>query len=150
MSVPDPRWVFDTNAIISAMLSKDSTPGRAFYAAVACGTVLLSAPVLDELKEVVLRKKFDRYVTVDDREQFLLTLIETAWIVDPTEAVRACRDAQDDKLLELAIAGQASCLVSGDPDLLVLHPFRDIPILTPAPFLDWLPMRRPAGDSPVS
>lgn len=52
-----------------------------------------------------------------------------------SEEVRACRDASDDKFLEVIVNGHASCLVSGDKDLLSLHPFRGIPILSPADFL---------------
>jgi predicted nucleic acid-binding protein len=38
----------------------------------------------------------------------------------------------------LAVSGQASCVIAGDEDLLTLHPFRGIPILNPAQFLDEL------------
>jgi predicted nucleic acid-binding protein len=60
-------------------------------------------------------------------------------LVDVTERVAACRDPKDDKFLELAVSGRASCIVSGDKDLLALHPFRGIAILNPAAFLtvDW-------------
>ena len=49
--------------------------------------------------------------------------------------VHACRDARDDKFLELAVSGRAAYIISGDDDLLVLHPFRDIAIMTAAEFL---------------
>lgn len=45
------------------------------------------------------------------------------------------RDPTDDKFLELAISGKAEFLVTGDEDLLVLHPFQDTAILTPSDFL---------------
>ena len=38
--------------------------------------------------------------------------------------------------LELALFGKADCIITGDPDLLVLHPFENIPIITPKEFLD--------------
>lgn len=47
----------------------------------------------------------------------------------------ACRDPTDDKFLELAVNGHADLIVTGDGDLLVLNPFRDIPIVTPAMFV---------------
>jgi hypothetical protein len=55
--------------------------------------------------------------------------------VELSGAVTVCRDPDDNKLLEIAIAGRADCLVTGDQDLLVLDPFHGIPILTPAKFL---------------
>ena len=42
----------------------------------------------------------------------------------------------DDKLLEIAVTGNADCIVTGDQDLLVLDPYCGIRILTPAAFLD--------------
>lgn len=42
---------------------------------------------------------------------------------------------RDDKFLDLAVAGQATCIITGDPDLLDLHPFRGISIVTPAQFI---------------
>ena len=43
--------------------------------------------------------------------------------------------SEDDKFLELAVNGQADLIVTGDADLLALNPFRDIPIVTPAVFV---------------
>lgn len=48
------------------------------------------------------------------------------------ERIGACRDPTDDKFLELAVNGHADFVVSGDADLLVLSPFRAIPIISPA------------------
>ena len=115
-----------------------SVPGQALYAALDRGEILLSQATAAELSEVLGRRKFDRYLTREEREQFLATLLRDATVVEITEEVRACRDPKDDKFLELAVNGHASCLVTGDADLLALHPFRGIPILTPAQFLDGL------------
>ncbi len=124
------RVVFDTNVIISALLFNDSTPGRAFLEALARGTILLSESLAEELSEVLDRDKFNRYVTRDEREQFLGALVREAELVEITESVRVCRDPNDDKLLELAASGKASHVVTGDRDLLVLGSFRGIPIVT--------------------
>ena len=55
--------------------------------------------------------------------------------VEVTERVRACRDPKDDKILELAVNGNADYIVTGDDDLLAMNPFRDIEIVRPAEFL---------------
>jgi predicted nucleic acid-binding protein len=55
--------------------------------------------------------------------------------VSITERIVACRDPTDDKFLELAVNGRPDVIVSGDRDLLVLDPFRGIPIITPAVFI---------------
>ncbi|OHB66488.1 MAG: putative toxin-antitoxin system toxin component, PIN family [Planctomycetes bacterium RBG_13_62_9] len=129
------RHVFDTNTLVSALLFAHSRPGQAFRHALKRGRVLLSSSTIEELAEVLQRAKFERYVTPAEREEFLAALVERALFVEPTEAVRACRDAKDDKFLELAVNGGASCIISGDDDLLALHPFRNIAIMTPAQFL---------------
>jgi predicted nucleic acid-binding protein len=59
-------------------------------------------------------------------------LLAAAEMVVITERIAACRDPTDDMFLELEVNGHADMIVSGDPDLLVLNPFRDIPVVPPA------------------
>ena len=61
-----------------------------------------------------------------------------AEVVEITESVTACRDVKDNKFLELAVCGNATALLTGDQDLLVLNPFREIPIITAAEYLQSL------------
>lgn len=130
-----PRYVFDTNTLVSAALLAASTPAKAARHALERGVLLISSDTLSELTDVFSRHKLDRYMTPDEREEFLEALVARAEIVEPVESIRECRDPKDDKFLELAVAGQATAIVSGDDDLLVLHPFRGISILTPSGFL---------------
>ncbi|MEK6405802.1 MAG: putative toxin-antitoxin system toxin component, PIN family [Acidobacteriota bacterium] len=129
------RYVFDTNTLISALLFEHSTPGRALLQALRLGEILLSQATLEELAEVLQREKFDRYVTPAQREEFLEALVERANFIEATEEVRVCRDTRDDKFLEVAISGGAKYIISGDNDLLSLHPFGDVAVVTPAEFL---------------
>ena len=62
-------------------------------------------------------------------------MLGTAELVTITEQIASCRDPHDDKFLELAVSGRADMIVSGDADLLALNPFRGIPIVTPAMFV---------------
>ena len=130
------RVVLDTNVLVSAALRPRGTPGRCLGAATDVGVALLSQETAEELAEVLLREKFDRYASVQSREVFLRSFIEEAEVVEVAEGIKACRDPDDDKFLEAAVSGEADYLVTGDEDLLVLHPFRGIPILTPAAFLE--------------
>src|SRR5688500_1712210 len=91
--------------------------------------------MVEELNEVLRRQHFDKYVREVQRLEFLAVLIREAELVDATEVVTECRDPKDNKFLELAVSAQATCLISGDKDLLVLHPFRGIPVITPQAFL---------------
>jgi putative PIN family toxin of toxin-antitoxin system len=62
------RYVFDTNVIISAILLKTGRPAKAFQYALKHGKILLSVELMEELNEVLGRKKFNRYVTREERE----------------------------------------------------------------------------------
>ena len=133
-----PRFVFDTNAIVSAALLRQSVTRQALDKALEEGEVLVSRATVEELNDVLRREAFERYVSEEERIQFLTALVREAILIDVTETMTECRDPKDNKFLELAVAGTASCIVSGDDDLLVLHPFRGIPVLTPRTFLEWV------------
>lgn len=132
------RYVFDTNVIISALLFNTSVPGQAFTRSLGNGTILISRSLVEELNDVLARDKFNRYVTHQERESFLESLIRESELVEITEEVKACRDPKDDRILETAVNGNATFIVTGDDDLLVLNPFREIPIVTPADLLQKL------------
>ena len=129
------RFVFDTNVLISAALSDESTSRRALDRALDRGTILLSLPVAAELKEVLTRDKFRPYITEDEARQFIALLAGTSQWVEIDVSVSDCRDPSDNKFLELAVSGLATHIITGDDDLLVLNPFRGKFVLTPGEFL---------------
>ncbi|HLX78638.1 MAG TPA: putative toxin-antitoxin system toxin component, PIN family [Acidimicrobiales bacterium] len=129
------RVVLDTNVLISAFLLPEGVCGQAFDAARHSGDLLMSPETILELAEVLWRPKFDRYTSEDLRAEFLARLCEDAVILSVVDFVRACRDPRDDMFLSLAIAGEASWLVTGDHDLIVLNPFRSVAVVSPADFL---------------
>ena len=126
------RIVVDTNAVISRLLLPRSVPGRAVHKVIGTGRLLVSDATLGELAGVLARTKFAAYVTIQDRQQFLRLLGRVAVLVPITHAIRACRDPQDDKFLELAVNGGASVIITGDKDLLAMAD--RYPIVTPAKF----------------
>jgi putative PIN family toxin of toxin-antitoxin system len=129
--------VLDASTFVSAALKANSIPERALLRAVgAPNRLILSQEVEDEYRDVIFRPKFDRFVSVERRQKILDIVIFAAERVAPNEAVRECRDPEDDKYLALAFAGRADVLVSSDVrDLLSMHPWRGIQILPPAGFL---------------
>jgi putative PIN family toxin of toxin-antitoxin system len=98
--------------------------------------LLVSEATALELTSVLLREKFDRYLERAKREAFLAIFLRQTTLIPITESIVACRDPKDDKFLEVAVNGHATLIVSGDQDLLALHPFRGIGIVTPREFLD--------------
>lgn len=130
-----PRFVLDTNLIVSAVLLKHSVARQAFDKAVQDGQILLSVAVIDELNDVLRREKFNKYLTERERLRFLSLLVHEGDLIQVSQTISACRDPKDDKFLELAVNGQADAIISGDQDLLVLNPFQKIIIVDPRHFL---------------
>jgi uncharacterized protein len=132
---PPKRIVVDSSALIRRLLFPACAPGLAVRKIVECAQLLVSEPSLIELADVLSRAKFDPYVSHAERRQFLRLLLGVAEMVPSTYRIQACRDPKDDMVLELAINGRADLLVTRDKNLLVLNPFRNIPIITPASYL---------------
>ena len=132
------RIVIDTNVIVSALIFSKSTTMQALREAKQNGVILISVEILSELIDVLSRPKFDRYLSIEIREDFLASLARETELITINETIDICRDPKDNKFLELAISGNATHIITGDKDLLELHPFRDILIVTPSQFLDSL------------
>ena len=122
--------------LISAALIGNSINTKALYHALNIGRIAVSAAVLSEFAEVIFRKKFDKYFLNDEERHEAVDFIAiNALLYSPKITINACRDPKDNKFLELAVAAEASCIITGDQDLLVLHPFDTIPILSAIDFL---------------
>ena len=131
-----PRFVFDNGILVGAAIKVDSIPRRSIEVGFSLGEILVSEATVAELIDVLRRPKLARYLSPSVREKFLTKFVQQVIQVATTEAIRECRDPKDDMFLDLAVAGGAACIISGDQDLLVLDPFRGIPILTPRAFLE--------------
>jgi putative PIN family toxin of toxin-antitoxin system len=129
------RIVVDTNVFVSRLLRFDSVPGRAVKRAIHEAVVLVSQATLSELADVLAQSKFDRYVTIELRLQFIRLIAQIAEVVPIIHPIRECRDPKDDKFLEVALNGRADLIVTGDADLLEMHPWRGIAVLAPANYL---------------
>ena len=130
------RLVADTNVLVSYLLAPNSNPRRAVDRGLDSGTLLFCDATLQELSAVLARSKFDRYVSTLERQAFLDVLERAGEMVPILQTVRACRDPGDDKFLEVAVNGSADAILTGDADLLALHPYRGIAITTPAAWLE--------------
>ena len=129
------RAVFDTNTLVSALLFRASTPRRALDYAFDHGKVLMSLPLLRELYRVLNYPKLVRYITPDERAQFLSQLTREGILTTITVQLQVVRDPKDNIVLELSVSGGASVIISGDADLLTLGHYDSIPIRTSAQFL---------------
>lgn len=127
------RLVVDTNVLISAALSSGGAPALLLdHLTRARAVLVFSDPTMTELATRLMRAKFDRYVDRDSRLRFLADIDAVAEFVGITGAPMGCRDRSDDPFLETALTGESGLIVSGDQDLLSLHPWHGIRILSPA------------------
>lgn len=134
------RVVFDTSTLVGAALKIGSTPWTALNWAFGRGHVLVSSETIAELENVLARPHIARSVPQIGREEFVAWYRRNSHLVDVSELNMLeieprCRDPKDDKFLALALVARAQSIVSSDHDLLMLHPWRGIPILTSAQFL---------------
>jgi len=149
--------VFDVNVFIDAVVSGQDSfeswpsppPTSGHYAADCVGiandasefSLLLSPHVLTNIERVLGAPEADGGFGWDPEpiEEYLTVLVEIAEasggeVLEPHEAVTDCHDYEDNRILELALAGQAVLIVSNDSDLLHMTPWRGVPVLSPRDF----------------
>lgn len=135
-----PRWVLDTNVVLSALIRPGGTSGRLRLAWQSQRFVpLASRATAAELIRVLAYPKFK--LASEEQHDLLadyLPWAETFRIPDPPPGTPACRDPHDVPFLQLALAAKAGALVTGDSDLLVLAPVRGLPIIMPAQAIERL------------
>ena len=129
------RAVLDPGVLVSALITPTGTPAKLLTATRSGSFELIVSPLLlEELRLVLLREKFRRYVDLDVVNQYVELLRRDATMAaDPAEPppIR-CTDPGDDYLIALAHSNSAA-LVSGDGHLLELA--GEIPVFTPSEFL---------------
>lgn len=142
------RVVFDTNTAISGLLWTGA-PHRALKLAEE-GQIqlIISEALVDEMRDVISRSKFDKPLAHHGktRQQVIEAYLSMTHVVEPAQ-VRAAvrRDPDDNMVLACAVGGKADVIVSGDDDLIALHVYEGIPIMTAPHFLAWQRSERPAA-----
>lgn len=129
------RIVLDTGVLVSASIRPDSVPALALEKALLDFDVCVSQETLAELATVLSRAKFDRYAPPRQREEFVAGFRARAVVVEVNTTVSDCVDPKDNMFLALAETAEVDLILSSDPHLTNLHPWRGIPIIPPAAFL---------------
>lgn len=132
------RAVIDTNVWVSAAILPGSQVGKIIaYLQRAAFVPLYSTSLLTELIQVLGRRRIQHrfHVTAADIQAMVDLIVLQGELSEPIRHFEVCRDAKDNVLLDVAFAAQAEVIVSGDEDLLVLHPFENVSIVTPRVFL---------------
>lgn len=135
------RVVVDTNVLLSAALSPSGTPATLLDGLLQVGKLVFSEATFAELEGRIWLPKFDRYLPMDRRRRLLREVNACAtWVEVPATiaAQRFSRDVKDDAFIHAGITAGVSRLVTGDNDLLCLHPIGDLYILSPREGLEEL------------
>ncbi|MEB3191126.1 MAG: putative toxin-antitoxin system toxin component, PIN family [Snowella sp.] len=130
--------VVDTNVLISAVLNPLGTPNQAFTKVITHFQLIQSESTYEELITRIQKKKFDRYISLEDRIDFLEMIYRKSLFFEVEFQVNLCDDLDDNKFLDLARVGNSIYLITGDSDLLILQQYLDTQIIKPAQFLDLL------------
>jgi uncharacterized protein len=140
MTREPPRVVMDTNVVLSALLFAQGrlAPVRLYWQQLRF-LPLASASTIAELLRVLTYPKFR--LTPADRQELLadyLPYCKTVKIPSRRPATPPCHDPHDVQFLELAIAGKADYLVTGDADLLAVTLGKRCPVVTAEQLLSML------------
>lgn len=128
--------IFDCNVLLRAFISRGSISDKCWQKSKKSDIIIASQQTFDEFSSVFLRPKFDKYIALESRLKLIDVAQNLVKMISVSHTVIICRDAKDDMYLELALSGKADCIITNDDDLLVLHPFEKIPIITPKEFLE--------------
>lgn len=125
------RILCDTNVFVSALVF-GGKPGRVLEFARNSAVLVVSEPLLQELRRILTSK----FGWTHDRALGVMREVAlTSELVSPTIKITACRDPDDNRILEAAVDGHADIIVSGDADLLSMASFRGVHIVSVAEFL---------------
>jgi|SRR3989338_8479901 len=131
------RAVIDTNTLISALGWKEGNPRKVLELCILGKCRLMeSLDLIKEFVSVISRHKFN-FIAVEEKNQFLVFLLQISSLVKPKEKINAVKeDSKDNIVLECAVEAKADYIVSGDQHLLKLKEFKGIKIVTAKEFLD--------------
>lgn len=129
--------VIDTNVLLSAALSPEGTACQALNKAYKQFRIAQSESTYQELTTRIYKSKFDKYISDVERQDFLNVVKKYSQFIEIISQVDICRDAEDNKFLELVKDAKAEFLITGDQDLLALKVLAEYQnqILTPRDFL---------------
>ena len=143
------RLVLDTNVVVSGLIW--GGPPRRLLDMGRSGRVFLfsSAILLDELADVLAREKFAALLAARKiTPEFLMQRYGMlATLANPAPVERTVpTDEDDDHVIATALGARAVVIATGDQDLLQLHPYRQIQILSPADLLRYMEAKQTAEE----
>ncbi len=134
------RVVIDTNVLISALIGQYSFPYKILYELALSGEIIpcLSSVMLQEYNSVSQREKFQHFPAFTERAPALIAAIqELSFWIEPAITIEKISDLPDNRLLELAVAANATCIITGNTKHFNFKTYQDVHIFTPAEFWEY-------------
>jgi putative PIN family toxin of toxin-antitoxin system len=135
------RAVLDANVYVSAYVRPEGPPGQIVEGLLrdAAFEVVLSTAIVDEVLQALAYPKVLKSArTKIEPDLWFEDIIVLAEFVTDHDIGAVSKDPDDDKYIAAAIAGRASFVVSGDPDLLAIKEHEGVRIVNPRAFLELL------------
>jgi putative PIN family toxin of toxin-antitoxin system len=117
------KIVIDTSALIAVCIYPDRVPADIFKQTLLRYQLVASQATKNEIENVLKRKKFDAWRTLDSRMAWLNAYFQNVEEYVPMQHFTDSVDPKDNMFLDIAVAANASAIVCSDPHLLNLHPF---------------------------
>jgi len=137
--------VIDTNVLISAGMGQNDFPSKIFREIVFTNEIkiCISAEILAEYEEVIVREKFAKYDGFKERATELVEGIKNiAVFFVPKIKLDILNDSDDNMFLEVALEAGANYIVTGNSKDFIMKEFRGTLILTPKEFYEeWVSER---------
>ena len=125
------KLVLDTNVIVAAFTAHGVCNELLEHCALH-HEIILSETILEEFQQVLTRKFGFGKTEAHEAGQLLRS---KAVLVKPAALGAAVsRDRNDDFVIGTAVAGQCSCIISGDKDLTEIGEYKGVRIITPSVF----------------
>ena len=130
------KVVLDTNVLISWVFGKGSAINLMVEEVLTGHQLFACDEILDEVSEKLASPRLQKYIDSERARQLVARYTSKATRLEVINHLQVCRDPDDDIVLALAVTAEADCIITGDNDLLILHPYQNIQIVTPATFTD--------------
>ncbi len=129
------KIVLDTNVIVSGLLNPHGKPGTILQMVISKAvTICYDARIITEYRDVLLRPKFPILRAEVDA---ILEQIEAAGhLVVTSPLPRNLPDPDDEPFLEVAMSGEAECLVTGNVKHYPEDHRRGMKVVSPAEFVE--------------
>lgn len=133
------KVVFDTNVWISIFMEKRLRDE--FLRVKENLSVYISEDIALEISKVLQYPKISEVIRetgMHERDLLRILKVNSITVEPNVKSNAVAKDAEDNKIIECALAAGADVIVSGDKHLLELGKFKKTKILTPRAFFDSL------------